>query len=330
MFAMCKTFKMALSLVLVIGLSMAACSEKEHDGDRIILNVNRGAFQISRTYAILADGTGEAKNRLPKNLGDEVELSPNGAWVAFNTKRYSDEAPNVFIMKIGSNDPIRVTPQDLSGYEPAWSPDGQQLAFTGEGFSIGEEIRIVDIACLLKGEKCEPESIVLAWGSSPDWSSDGMQIAYQLDGDIMVMDVDGKRSPRNLTPTLGRCYPPPAWSPDGKKIAFSCYEQNHEQSCCEQNHGRNIFVVNSDGSDIQQLSTGLYNKMPQWSPDGNRIAFVSDRDGLGDAFTLMDSVFSNAVFVMNADGANVVRLSLRDNEEVFWFTWFPGSLIFDP
>ena len=62
----------------------------------------------------------------------------------------------------------------------------------------------------------------------------------------------------------------PAWSPDGRRIAFAS----------DRDGGSNIYVMNADGSGVARLtdsSAGDYG--PAWSPDGRRIAFASERDG---------------------------------------------------
>jgi len=82
-----------------------------------------------------------------------------------------------------------------------------------------------------------------------------------------------------------------AFSPDGRKIAFSR----------AQGEGTQLFVANVDGSDVVQLTDtpAFINSSPAWSPDGKRIAFVSNRFG------------NPQVFVMNADGSGVQRLTYQ-------------------
>ena len=80
----------------------------------------------------------------------------------------------------------------------------------------------------------------------------------------------------------------PAWSPDGKRLAFeSLRDGNHE-----------IYVMNADGSDQTNLTKNpASDRSPAWSLDGKRIAFDSDRDG------------DDEIYVMNADGSDVTRLT---------------------
>jgi len=76
----------------------------------------------------------------------------------------------------------------------------------------------------------------------------------------------------------------PSFSPAGTKIVSS--------------NGRDIFVMNADGSNVVQLTsnTGL-NRDPVWSPDGKKIAFSSNRDG------------NEEIYAMNADGSGQTNLT---------------------
>jgi serine/threonine protein kinase len=95
------------------------------------------------------------------------------------------------------------------------------------------------------------------------------------------------RTPLDLTRDQSRCILP-AYSPDGRRIAFTSELEDNSQ----------IFVMDSDGGNVQQLTQAPgSNRAPAWSPDGKRIAFVSNRDG------------NFEVYVMDADGSSQVNLT---------------------
>jgi TolB protein len=131
----------------------------------------------------------------------------------------------------------------------------------------------------------------------PQWSPDGERIAFtrQLGdtNDIFVINADGIGETR-LT-SDGTSYHP-TWSPDGSKIAYA-------RGVPDDYH---IWVMNSDGSEQTMLTdfspTLTFNADfdPHWSPDGSQIVFVRFPQ---------DDVWDNDVFVMNADGTDIIQLT---------------------
>jgi TolB protein len=80
----------------------------------------------------------------------------------------------------------------------------------------------------------------------------------------------------------------PAWSPDGRRIAFARFFDGQPFT--------DLAIINVDGSGLQRLTTAS-GEYPTWSPDGARIAFATARDG------------NYEIYVMPADGADQTRLT---------------------
>jgi Tol biopolymer transport system component len=101
----------------------------------------------------------------------------------------------------------------------------------------------------------------------------------------------------------------PAWSPDGRKIAFLSSRDGNQE----------VYVMNADGSGQRRLTRNpaydggpaWYDGGSAWSPDARKIAFVSSRDG------------NREVYVMNADGSGQRNLT-RSPASEGWFAWSPG------
>jgi Tol biopolymer transport system component len=104
-------------------------------------------------------------------------------------------------------------------------------------------------------------------------------------GDLYTMALDGSNSVR-LT-TVGNLNTEPAVSPNGQRIAWRSSRSG----------GNQIWVMNLDGSQPQQLTSCGYNSDPSWSPDGARIVYHSNCAGGSD------------IWVMNADGTAQTRLN---------------------
>ncbi len=89
----------------------------------------------------------------------------------------------------------------------------------------------------------------------------------------------------------------PAWSPDGKQIAFTSTRDGRSQ----------INVMNPDGSGVRRVSQGdAKDFSPTWSPDGNWIAFGSFREG------------STDIYMMDLNGGNVTRLTQTGGDHLIW------------
>ena len=150
----------------------------------------------------------------------------------------------------------------------------------------------------------------------PSWSPDGGRIAFVSERNggnkqIYVMDSNGKNVKRL---TNGASDRHPAWSPDGQTIAYSGYE-NEEWVDEDEVVKVKIYLIAPDGTNRRKLAGDIpsWDKEPAWSPDSQRIAFVSWRENLW-----------NEIYVMDADGTNRKRLThnmVSDREP----TWSPDG-----
>ena len=154
------------------------------------------------------------------------------------------------------------------------------------------------------GSKVRRLTPTVAKGKSaqfPDWSPDGNQIAFasnrEVNWEIYVMNADGSDAQRlTYTTGEGKANAGPAWSPDGKQIAFDSTRDGNWE----------IYVMDADGANPRRLTQHeKVDARPAWSRDGKRIAFHSTRDG-----KLKDDTKDDfEIYVMNADGLNVRRLT---------------------
>ncbi|MDQ7787352.1 MAG: Tol-Pal system beta propeller repeat protein TolB [Thermodesulfovibrionales bacterium] len=145
-------------------------------------------------------------------------------------------------------------------------PDGSEVVFSSSKEGTPDIYR-------MNLDAGKPAKLTSSYGIevSPSVSPDGKYIAFVSDKggspQIYLMRKDGS-DVRRLT-YEGSYNTSPSWSPKGDKIAFS-----------GRTGGNQIFIINSDGTGLAQLTAQGNNEEPSFSPDGRYITFMSDRDGI--------------------------------------------------
>ncbi|HKG23792.1 MAG TPA: PDZ domain-containing protein, partial [Blastocatellia bacterium] len=187
---------------------------------------------------------------------DDYDLAPSGRRIAFSIHG------EIFTAPVEEGDLRQVTDGPARDKDPAYSPDGKWLAFISDrsgreeiyliaSDGAGEPVRISDIDALKNAIAWSPNSKEIAFTSS--------------DNKLRKYSVDTKQTAELTSSRYGNIGRP-AWSPDGKWIAYSKPDQTRNGE---------IYLLPSAGGEERKATFDSFSDLnPQFTPDGRKLYFV--------------------------------------------------------
>jgi TolB protein len=283
-----------------------------------------------KDYGIFTvDPDGSSLRWLTNNVEpyDHLAWSPDGTKLAINEY----DGP-IWVMGADGSNLRRLTSNrsDLRYSSPTWTPDGTTLAFgiDNDPSKFGNDLYTMDVDGSNKTRITNSPKI---YKSSIDISPDGSQICLSQKDEIFVMNVDGSNLTRLTTERGNVNATDCSWSPDATKIAYAVVPWGIAG-------GPDLFdaevcLMNADGSGKTKLTNtpegttpfGAGSWDPEWSPDGAKIAFTSNRGSNSQYDSYSD------IYTMDADGSDVARVTnLPGDEQHPDWQPLPGTTVHQP
>ena len=233
-------------------------------GDPVEMNVEARVHAVDSGQAMLTKryaGKADNPRMFAHQLSDDIMTltaykGVARTRIAFTSDRTSTKgkvSKELFIVDYDGYNPRQVTVNGSLNILPAWRPDGQALAYVSYR---QERSPLIFLAEIFLGRSA---------------------------GNITGERTSGEKASQAFAP---------AWSPDGKRVAFATNRSGNME----------IYVANADGSDVRRLTnSSAADTAPCWSPTGTEIAFTSNRTGVPQ------------LWVMDNEGLNVRRLTTLGN-----------------
>ena len=217
----------------------------------------------------------------------QPDCSSDGRWIIYSS--YANDAIELWALNLETRQSRQLTSGGAVNVEPRFSPDGKRIAFVSTSYYKHFHIFIAQFA---NGELTDTKRLTGETRSdlpryyysefdheiSPAWSPDGSEIVFVSNrghvygtGGFWRMKAEPGAEAREIHYEETTWKARPDFSPDGKRIVYASYlgQQWHQ-----------LWAMPSAGGDPFPLSYGDFdNVSPRWSPDGARIAFISNRNG---------------------------------------------------
>lgn len=247
-----------------------------HDGAGLVFNSDGRLERLPVTAEVHPLATGAPE---PIDTGAQIHcsndhaVSPDGQWIAFSDASQPDHQASIYVAPIGGGVPRRVT-QKSPSFLHSWSPDGKTLAFTGERH---ENFDIYSIP--VAGGNETRLTTLPGRDDGPEFSPDGQFIYFSSErgGQVQIwrMQPDGSNPEQALHDETNDWFP--HLSPDGKLLAFLAYARDVEGRPPYQDVELRVMTL-ADGKveTVAQFYGGQGSMNgPSWSPDSQKLAFVS-------------------------------------------------------
>lgn len=242
------------------------------------------------------DTKNNIQKKITSNKSDDFmhSVSKDGSKITFISK--GENSLDVYVIDIDGSNIKQVTNDINNNLEPVLSPDNQKVLFTTD-----KNIYISNV----DGSEQKRLTNTLSDNSSASFSNDGKKIVFKSSNDIYMMDIDGNNL-KKLN-KAGDSNGNPKFSPDDKKIAYISKRENKW----------NIYILDLTTNAEIKLTDNLEDKYFSWSPNGKKIAFITNSNESSNEINIINSDGSGKITIDTSSYSNIVSWSNDGNKVVY-------------
>jgi tricorn protease-like protein len=251
-------------------------------------------------YQLLIEGT-------PENAVMNATYSPDGLKIAYTKSGYQ----GIWVFNLQSRTTKQLTDETAAGFGFKWSADSKSILTRVAKYEDSKRFNAVKVFNTETGESKQLSDYKTMMPYLPHWadgdskiylpikgideiydsgieknqSASNYKVAFEKNNKIVIKDL-ANNSEQTFEPIVNSEYINLSTSPDASKIVFEVI-------------GGNMFVVNTDGSNLVDLGKG---NRPKWSSDSKKIIYMITEDN-GHEFIVSD------IYTINADGTGKINLT---------------------
>jgi serine/threonine protein kinase/Tol biopolymer transport system component len=258
----------------------------------------------------VADGF---KRRITAGDAVQPSWSPHNRRIAYWGIPAGATRRAIWTIPVDGGPPVPVVDDGHVNWNPLWSPDGRYLYYVSDRIGSPNlwRVRIDEASGKVQGE-AEPLTTPAQWSGQLSISADGQRIAYATrDGRSNLERIPFHRETGSIagpaqpvTQGSTRLVRSGDVSPDGEQIVYDTSSPQED-----------LFVARTDGNGVRQITNDLpKDRVPRWSPLGDRILFYSDRTSK-----------SYEAWTIRPDGSGMQQVSAARGVRLFDPIWAPDG-----
>lgn len=284
------------------------------DGSKLALNRSSDSFWWWKRYKGSAnqdvwiyDFKADTFTKITTWEGNDTWPMWTGERIYFASDR-SGGVNNIFYYDLGTKQTQQITKFDARGVTwPSMSADGAKIVFERDArlyvldTASGEYHEIVVSAPLDARNDMVSYVNPVQYLQSYDISPSAKRVVFEARGDIYTMPEE-HGDVRNLTQSSGARDVSPAWSPDGKWVAYVSDKTGDDE----------VYVIDQMGKEKEKklTSTGHFKTDLSWSPQSDKLAYTTEE---------------NALYLMGKDGGDLKLVAKNEHREISNYAWSPDG-----